>query len=181
MESDQPVSPSSGVTPDTVRPVGIGALATSAGGVYGLIIVAGMIVVSSNLSDDTGAAFLSVVATLLVFFAAHVYAAAVSWMVSPGGTRRGLGEAFRHGLQDSAGLLLISAIPLAVLALGVVGLLRDTDAVWLALGTDVLLLGALGWLIAATRTDSIWARLGGALLTAAFGGILIALKALVHH
>ncbi|MFF3025716.1 hypothetical protein [Microbacterium sp. NPDC057944] len=157
-----------------------GRLATSAEGIYGLIIVAGMIVVSRNLTASSGDALISVVTTLLVFFAAHVYSSAVSWMAR-GSERRSLGEALAHGVGESSGMIVVGAVPVVILLLGVIGVLRDADAVWLALGADVMLLGLLGWFIAASRSDSLWVRLGSMLVTAAFGGVLIALKALVHH
>ncbi|WEK62227.1 MAG: hypothetical protein P0Y60_05585 [Candidatus Microbacterium colombiense] len=156
-------------------------LATSAEGVYGLVIVAGMIVVSRNLTASSGEALLSVVATLLVFFAAHVYAAAVSWMAEHPERDGGIGAAIRHGFSESVGLLGLAAVPVVILFLGFTGLLHDGFAVWMALGVDVLLLAIVGWVIAGTRTRRIWSRLGGALVTASFGGILIALKALLHH
>lgn len=121
---------------------GFAALVMSAEAVYGLIIVAGMIVVSRNLTGTSGEALLSVVVTLLVFFAAHVFAAAASAMAQ--GSAGGAGDALRHGARESAGLLLVGAIPLVVLALGVFGALRHADAVWLALAVDLVLLGALG-------------------------------------
>ena len=154
-------------------------LVRSTEGVYGLILVAGMIVVSRNLTGTSGQALLSVIVTLLVFYAAHVYAATLSWMAE--GEERGIREAFRHGLHESAGLVVVGTVPLAVLALGVIGVLRTTDAVWLALSVDLVLLGLLGWFIAATRTDNVWVRIGTVVMTAAFGGVLIAFKALVHH
>jgi hypothetical protein len=78
-------------------------------------------------------------------------------------------------------MLGVAVVPVVVLALGVTDVLDDADAVWLALYVDVALLGAVGWWITATRSPSFWVRAGGALLTGAFGGILILLKALIHH
>ena len=49
---------------------GLSSLVRSAEGVYGLILVAGMIVVSRNLTGTSAQALLSVVVTLVVFFAA---------------------------------------------------------------------------------------------------------------
>lgn len=158
---------------------GLSSLVRSAEGVYGLILVAGMIVVSRNLTGTSAQALLSVVVTLVVFFAAHVYAATVSWMAE--GEDRSVPDALRRGIHESAGLLVVGAIPVAVLALGVVGILRNSDAVWLALVTDLVLLGLLGWFIASTRTTHLWARLGTIALTVTFGAVLIAFKALIHH
>jgi len=140
-----------------------------------------MIVVSRDLTASSGDALVSVVATLLVFFAAHVYAMAVSWLARQSGADHGVFDAVRHGVRHSIGMLVLGAVPVVMLALGVIGVLPDTNAVWLALGADVVLLGLLGWFIAAIRTPVLWRRVVSTLVTAAFGGALILLKALVHH
>ncbi len=160
------------------HPAGIASLAMSAESVYGLIVVAGMIVVSRNLTGDFAEALFSVIATLFVFFSAHVYAVAASHLAAKTG---GVGQAVRHGVRESVGLLMAGAIPIAFLALGVTDVINGEDAVWLALAADVVLLGILGWFIAASRTRSLWVRISSVFVTAAFGGVLIALKALVHH
>jgi hypothetical protein len=172
--SDAPAESSAGAS-------WLATMATSTDGVYGLIIVAGMIVVSRDLTASSGDALISVVTTLLVFFAAHVYAAAVSQLARRSGGDRGLGAAVRHGIRESSGMIVAGIVPVAILGLGVIGVLADADAVWLALGVDVTLLGILGWLIAASRTDRVLVRLASLLVTAAFGGVIIALKALIHH
>ncbi|WP_336624961.1 MULTISPECIES: hypothetical protein [unclassified Microbacterium] len=152
-------------------------LVSSAGGIYGLIVVSGVIVVTRNLTGSSWEALLAVVGTLLVFFAAHAYAATLAEMSHH---RLSFPAALRAGIGESLGMLVIGFIPVLVLLLGVLGVLRPVDAVWLALLIDVLLLGFLGWAVTAARLRSPWARLGGAMITAAFGGLIIALKALIH-
>ncbi len=163
-----------------VRRGGLAHLVTSAGSVYGLVLVAGMIVISRNLTGSSIEALGVVVATLVVFFIAHVYADVVGYLADVRHRESSLREAIRHGIQDSAGLLVLGSIPVIVLLLGVVGVLGRSDAVWLALALDVLLLGILGWAITAARTSRVLHRLGGALLTAALGGVMILLKVLIH-
>ena len=152
-------------------------LASSAGAIYGLIVVSGVIVVTRNLTGSSREALLAVVGTLLVFFTAHAYAATLSEM-----SRHELtfAAAVRVGVTESLGMLAIGLIPVLVLLLGVTGVLRPVDAVWLALLTDMILLGLLGWGITAARLRGAWARFGGALVTASLGGLIIALKALIH-
>lgn len=156
------------------------SLTTSAGGVYGLIVISGIVVVSRNFTARSIDGLLVVLGTLLVLFVAHAYALTIAEL-APG--RRGvtLREAIRRGVTESAGMLVVGIVPAAVLLLGVLGLLRPADAVWLALLVDVALLGLLGWGIAAARTPNGWARLGGAVVTAALGGFIILLKVLIHH
>jgi hypothetical protein len=113
------------------------------------------------------------------FFVAHVYAATVARLAEQG--TGGLRESIRHGIRESFGLLIVGMIPIMVLALGVLGLLRQVDAIWIALTIDGILLGVLGWFITAARTPSFWARIGGVILTAGCGALMILLKVLIHH
>lgn len=153
-------------------------LMSSTAGVYGLVVVAGMIVVSRNLDGDGAQALLTVVLTLLVFFAAHVYSDTVAQLSESDST---FAAALAHGVRASLGLFVVGAVPVAFLLLGVVGVLGQADAVWLALTVDMILLGVIGWYIAAARDPRFAVRLGGAVVTAALGAIMIALKALIHH
>lgn len=166
--------------PDGPRRGFLASLLTSAGAVYGLVLVAGMIVISRNLTSSSIEALGVVLATLLVFFVAHVYAGAVGHLADPAHRGERVREAVRVALRDSAGLLLVGVVPILALLLGVTGVVARSDAIWLALGIDMLLLAILGWIIAASRTSHLGWRLGGAVLTAALGGVMILLKVLIH-
>lgn len=152
-------------------------VSTSAGGIYGLIVVSGVIVVTRNLAGSSWEALLAVVGTLLVFFVAHTYAATLGEMSRHGSS---FPKALKRGLAESIGMIVIGMIPIIALLLGVIGVLRPADAVWLALLIDVALLAILGWAVTGARLRNPWARVGGAILTAGFGGMIIALKALIH-
>lgn len=145
---------------------------------YGLILVAGMIVVGSYVSSDSWEALLIVLATVLVFFAAHVYAGTIAALAHDGS--RTFGAALRAAFLHSLGMVTVAVVPLVVLALGVSRLMPDEYALWGALLADVMLLALVGWLMAAARTTDVWLRLGGAVVTAAFGGVIIALKVAIH-
>ena len=128
------------------------------------------------------AGIIGVIIAVVVFFAAHVFAVAIGSLAgAEEHGRHGLVSATRHGVSESIGMLVVSIPPIGLLLLGVAGILRHDDAVWLALAVDAVLLGILGWVIAARRSLRFWVRLSGAALTAAFGGVLILLKAFVHH
>ncbi|MGK0720765.1 hypothetical protein [Leucobacter sp. W1478] len=120
-------------------------------------------------------------ATVIVFYVAHVFADTLTGLTASDGHKRTFRESFRHAIRRSVGMLGVAVVPLVVLGLGVTDLMDDADAVWLALYVDVGLLGAVGWWITATRSPNFWVRVGGALLTAALGGVLIVLKAVIHH
>lgn len=148
--------------------------------VYGLILVSGMIVVSYTATGTSLSALVTVVVTVLVFFAAHVYAGTLARLAASDG-RATLPESLQAAARHSLGMLLISLLPIAVLFLGVSRFIDDGLAVWVALSVDAVVLGILGWLAVAKWTTNVWLRLGSALTTAAFGGILILLKAFIHH
>ncbi len=148
--------------------------------VYGLILVSGMIVVSYTLTGTSLSALTTVIGTVIVFFAAHVYAGTLARLAATDG-KAGLGESIRAAAHHSLGMLLISLAPIAVLLLGVLRAVDDDLAVWLALSIDTLALGVLGWLAVSKWTTHWWLRLASALTTAAFGGIIIGLKAFIHH
>ncbi|GAB3390349.1 hypothetical protein GCM10027568_14130 [Humibacter soli] len=155
-------------------------VALSEEAIYGLILVTGMIVVSNSLTGSSADALITVVVTVVVFFAAHVYAGTIAHL----GTTHGHGD-FRisilSAMQHSLGMLAASVIPIVILLLGVVHLLNDQVAIWAALLVDTLLLGILGWFAVSRWSPSFWVRLASALTTAAFGGVLSLLKAVIHH
>jgi hypothetical protein len=163
-----------GTTPKVTR------ILMSEEAIYGLILVSGMIVVSYDLAGTSLNALITVVVTVLVFFAAHVYAGTLARLAATDG-KAGLPESIRGAVHLSHGMLVISLAPVAVLLLGVTRVVDDDFAIWLALTIAALALGVLGWLAVAKWTRHFGLRLASATLTAAFGGILILLKALLHH
>lgn len=163
-----------GTTPQVTR------ILMSEEAVYGLILVSGMIVVSYNLTATSLNALITVVVTVLVFFAAHVYAGTLARLAATDG-EAGLPASLRAAVRYSIGMLVISLAPIAVLLLGVTRVVPDDLAVWLALIVDTLALATLGWIAVAKWTRHFWLRLASALTTAAFGLILVALKAFTAH
>jgi hypothetical protein len=90
-------------------------------------------------------------------------------------------ESIGGAVHHSLGMLLVSLAPVAILLLGVTRVVDDDFAIWCALAIDALALGVLGWLAVAKWTRHFWPRLASTLVTAAFGGILIMMKAFIHH
>ncbi|MDR5698309.1 hypothetical protein [Agromyces aerolatus] len=148
--------------------------------VYGVLLVAGMIIVAGGYSDSSWTVFTTVIATVFVFWAAHVYAGTVAHHGLEEDRVTGLREAFRMSLQRSLGLLTSALIPSLILLFGATRVVDDTNAIWAALWVSVLVLFVLGY-IGFTRRGASWPwRILGALGTAAFGFAMIALKAIVH-
>lgn len=149
-------------------------------GVYGVILVAGMIVVSNAHDSTAWEGFVTVVVTVLVFWAAHVYAGTVAHHGVEDGRVVGIRESFRRSVRRSWGLLVSSLIPASILLLGATDRVRDDTAILLALWAGVLVLAVLGYMAFARRGAGWWMRLVGAVATAAFGILMIGLKAVIH-
>lgn len=146
--------------------------------IYGLILVSGMIVVSAGGSSL--AAFATVAITVIVFYAAHVYAGTLGRLAATDG-HAGLRASLGASAKQSSGMLVAAIAPLVVLLLGATRVVEDDTALWLALVVNTLILAALGWTAVARWSTHWWPRLLSALLTATFGGVLILLKAVIHH
>lgn len=147
--------------------------------IYGLILVSGMIVVSGPLTGESWGAFATVSVTVVVFWIAHVYARALS-VYARHREQHNLGRAIREAIYESRGMLIVSVPPLLVLLAGLTRVVDDEFAIMTALLVDVALLAIVGWIAVARWSRSGWARTGGAVLTAMFGVVLIALKAIIH-
>lgn len=148
--------------------------------VYGLILVSGMIVVSGTVVGTSVNALVTVIVTVIVFYLAHVYAGTLGRLAATdgeAGLRKSLAAAARH----SRGMLVSSVVPLLILLLGTTDLIDDTVAIWSALIANTVMLGVLGWLAVARWSTHWLPRLLSALITAGFGLVLIALKAVIHH
>ncbi|KJL44868.1 MULTISPECIES: hypothetical protein [Microbacterium] len=156
----------------------VGRILMSEEAIYGLILVSGMIVVSAR--GTSWEAFVTVTVTVIVFFAAHVFAGTLGRLAATDG-HAGLRASLRASARQSGGMLIASVPPLIILLLGATRVIEDTAALWAALIANTVLLGALGW-IAVARWSTHWLpRILSALITAAFGGVLILLKAVIHH
>jgi hypothetical protein len=162
-----------------IRP-GVAGVLQSEEAVYGLILVSGMIVVSNSLVGTSINALLTVVVTVFVFFCAHVYAGTLARLAATDGAA-GFGPSLAASAKHSVGMLIAAVPPLVILLLGVTKVFPDDTAIWAALLLDIVLLALLGWFAVSRWTVRIWPRVVSALITAAFGAVLVALKAFIHH
>jgi hypothetical protein len=167
-------------SPRGIPPVGAKSAFATEEGVYGVILVAGMIVVTGSEQLPAWNIFLAVSGTVLVFWAAHVYAGTVARHGVENGRVVGIRESFRRALHRSWGLLVASFIPAAILLLGATQVVPDPVAIWAALWTCVAVLAILGFIAFTRRGSPWWVRIAGAAATAGFGMLMIALKAGLH-
>jgi len=147
--------------------------------VYGLVLYQALIAAKVGDEDDqTPTALVAVisVATLLVFFAAHVFA---EWVAGHG--RHDLRHALRRAFANSLGMLLSAIPPTIVLIVCAVLGIAAWDAEDWAMLVAVLMLAFLGYEAFAQRGYPVWLRVvGGALGTATIGVIVILLNFLAH-
>ena len=149
-------------------------------GVYGVILVAGMILAAGSGIKTAWEVFLAVVGTVVVFWAAHVYAGTVAHHGFEDGRIIGIRESLGGALRRSWGLLVSALIPSSILLLGVTEAVPDATAVWIALWGCVAVLAVLGYIAFARRRAAWHIRILGAMATAGFGILMILLKAGLH-
>jgi hypothetical protein len=148
--------------------------------VYGVILVSGMIVVSGGHGASAWNVFWTVIATVIVFWAAHLYAGTVAHHGLDHDRVVGLREAFRGSFRRSLGLLASALLPSFILLLGATEAIPDLLAMWAALWAGVFVLAVLGFIAFRRRGASLLMQVVGALVTAAFGIAMIVMKALIH-
>lgn len=148
--------------------------------VYGTILVSGMIVVAGGYGATSWQTFLGVIGTVIVFWAAHVYAGALVEYGVNKAEDPSLGTAVRISLRHSLGFLTSAVPPSIVLLLGALRAVPDDVAVWTALWLGVLILGTLGYSAFALRGSPVPIRILGCVGTAGLGIAMILLKVVVH-
>ncbi len=85
--------------------------------IYELILVSGMIVVSGSSTGTAVDALITVGVTVIVFFAAHVFAGTLGRLAATDG-KAGLRASLRASAHQSGGMLLAAVPPLLILLLG---------------------------------------------------------------
>ncbi|MEO8908067.1 MAG: hypothetical protein ABI310_08325, partial [Microbacteriaceae bacterium] len=112
--------------------------------VYGTVVVAAIVGASS--SEQTGwEIFFTAIGSVLVLWAAHVYAEAVASHGRQGAKTIGIRDSIRLGVRQSAGILIAAVIPVVMLFLGAIKVLTTDVAVDLSLWACVVALGVLGY------------------------------------
>lgn len=156
------------------------AIATEEG-VYGIILVSGLVAAAAAAGADSLHALLFVGVTLIVFWVAHVYAGTVAEHGTVDGEVVGLRTAMLRAVQRSRGLVFSGAVPALPLLLGAVGVWDDRTAAWVALWVAVAVLGLLGYTAYHRKRAPMHMRIIGALSTASFGVVIIVAKTLIQH
>jgi len=149
---------------------------STAAGIYGIIV--GSSVMAATQADSAVAVDLAVLVTLTIYWGAERYARVVAQRIHDG--HRPDRQQLRHQLTSGWEMVSATTVPLVVLVLvRLLGADMDVAVLW-ALGCSTVLLFAAGWDIGRTGSLSRGERLLSAVAAAAFGGILIVLKMLLH-
>lgn len=148
-------------------------------GIYGLILVAGLVAVAGNSGLTSARTLAFVLITVGVFWVAHVYSGTVAVHSSQLGLT--VRTSLRMARKRSRGLLVAVVPPAVPLVLGALGMIQDITADWIAMWTIVAVLALLGFLTYRRRKAPLHMCVIGAVSTAALGCIIIIAKALLHH
>lgn len=147
--------------------------------IYGLILISALALVSGTSDGSSLALLEKVLLSVAVLWAAHAFAEVLSHLSYAEKGEFSFSGEIKGALRHSIGLPIAAVIPLVILLLGVLNIIRDETAIWAVMWADIALLASLGYLASRRITDKPLSRTWVSLLTAAFGGIIMALKALI--
>jgi hypothetical protein len=120
-----------------------------------------------------------VASSAVVFWLAHVYASALDQSIRSG-RRLDLASVERVARHEAA--IPLAAVPaIAALSLGALGVLRESRAIWLAMGLGVVTLGVQAWRY--SQLESLGTSKTVAVVTwnVALGLVIVGLKAAISH
>jgi hypothetical protein len=147
--------------------------------VYGTVVVMATLTAAYATEKDPWRLAVLVWTTAFVLWVAHLYSHGLAESIS----RRQrlslseLGDIARREL----GILLAAAVPSAALLLGALGILRESAAVWVALGLGLATLAAEGFRYAHIETLSRTATLTVVSANVAIGLFVVVLKVAIAH
>lgn len=147
------------------------------GGIYGTILVAGVLAASSEKSPELTATAVYVLSTVVVFWLAHAWADSLARRVIQ--TRSGL-RGFRITLANQWPLVQSAFPPIAVmLVASALGASAEAAVSWAAWSCVVLLAG-WGVIVARREKSSNLGIVGTSAACAALGLVMIGLKAVLN-
>lgn len=153
-------------------------------GIYGSIVIAGVVATAGSAETDALTTLVFVVSTIAVLWLAHVFAGTMASHVQDEGesvSARIGGAALWHSMRGATGILVAMLLPAAMLLLGVFGVITDYAAVWASLWAVVGLLGVLGYVAGTRKGFGLLACLASALVSAGLGFLIIVAKLLLAH
>src|SRR5262245_9194063 len=151
-----------------------------AGAVYGTIVVlASLTAGASAYEHNLWRLAAAVAASVLVLWAAHLYAHGIGESLELG--RRLTSAERRAVVRRETSIALAAVLPLAAVTLGALGVLGDSTALWLAFGIGVATLLAQGVRYAQLEQFGPLATLVAIGVNLSLGLVLVAVKAVLSH
>ena len=147
--------------------------------VYGTILVTALIAATDEPTYSPWDVVLMVLVTVVIYWAAHVYARTIAGHGVHGGHEVGLRSAIRESVTHTVGLLTSTLIPVTILLLGGLTWVPDAVAITVALWSGVGILFVHGFVALLQRRKNVWYGLLGGVVTASFGVVIIVLKMLL--
>jgi hypothetical protein len=150
-----------------------------AGTVYGTIVVMGALTAGSHDETDPWRLATIATATVLVLWVAHVYSHALAESIYAGRRldRAELAIVARHELP----IVLAAVGPVVALVLGALGVLRESTAVWLALGIGLATLLVEGVRYAGVEHFGRVATIVAVAVNLSLGLVIVGLKVAIAH
>lgn len=145
---------------------------------YGAIVSAAMLAVTSLHAESNDIVAVATTAVIVTYWLAHVYVDAVGGRLED--RDHHTGQRLMTALRESTGVLLGSLPPLLVFLLARAVGADVTDAAVAALVFTVVMLVAGGALVAYLAGARGLALVGEAAISGAFGGVVLALKLVLH-
>jgi hypothetical protein len=149
------------------------------GTVYGTVLALAAIVAGAAEHGGPRELLVLVATTATVIWLAHVYAHGLGESIEQG--HRLTWREFTSIAARERSILLAAAGPTAALLLGAVGLMRESRAVWLALGVGLFALAVQGARYAHVEHLGPFRTLAVVSSNLALGLVVVALKVLVSH
>lgn len=143
--------------------------------IYGLIVFAAFVAIADDHAEDAWEVLNTSVATLVVFFIAHVFAHTLTEHGA-----HGLRSATRRAVRHAAGMLWASVPAILVLVYAGVTRMSVDDASDLCALATFIALAFLGYHAYRRRGAGLLGRLAGAGATATLGIFIVLLEAIFH-
>jgi uridylate kinase len=156
-----------------------GSRGTIAGTVYGTIVVMGAIAAGSSTKTNAGELAAAVAATVVVLWIAHVYSDALGETIALG--RRLDADELVSVTRRELSIPLAGVAPVTSLVLGSLDVLRESTAVWLAMGFGLATLLVEGFRYAAVERMSALGTTVSVAINLGLGLAIVGLKAGLSH
>jgi len=145
--------------------------------VYGSLLVTTLVAVQWRHDVSTTFLGLTLVASVAVFWLAHVWAETINHRIHGSIDRS---EVIRMA-RDESPMLAAAIAPTVVLALGSIGLMATDTAVGLALAVSLVQLFVWGWIVGRGAHSSAWLAFAVASLDLLLGVAIVTLEVIVLH